>query len=99
DEAQNTTPEQMKMFLTRMGAGSRVVVTVAITQVDLPKARYSGLHEVRTVLAGFEDITFIYLSATDVVRHLLVPRIIKAYESFEAEQGPADDAAAADDTP
>src|SRR5690606_4016040 len=99
DEAQNTTPEQMKMFLTRMGAGSRVVVTGDITQVDLPKARYSGLHEVRTVLSGVEGITFIYLSETDVVRHPLVQRIIKAYESFEAEQGPADDAAAADDTP
>lgn len=84
DEAQNTTPEQMKMFLTRMGFGSKVVVTGDITQVDLPPGRYSGLEEVRRILAGVEGIAFSYLTDRDVVRHELVQRIIKAYERYDA---------------
>jgi len=80
DEAQNTTPEQMKMFLTRLGFGSRAVVTGDITQVDLPVERSSGLSEVRSVLADVLGISFIYLDEGDVVRHPLVQAIIKAYE-------------------
>ncbi|HSW09576.1 MAG TPA: PhoH family protein [Bacillota bacterium] len=83
DEAQNTTPEQMKMLLTRLGLGSRAVVTGDITQVDLPRGRFSGLEEVRTVLAGVKGIEFIYLTERDVVRHELVQKIIKAYEAHE----------------
>lgn len=85
DEAQNSTTEQMKMFLTRMGFGSKVVVTGDITQIDLPKGRYSGLEEVRTVLFGIEGIEFVYLSDQDVVRHELVQKIIKAYEIYNAD--------------
>jgi phosphate starvation-inducible PhoH-like protein len=84
DEAQNTTTEQMKMFLTRMGFGSKVVVTGDVTQVDLPRGRYSGLQEVRTVLSDIEGIEFVYLSDQDVVRHELVQKIIKAYEIYSA---------------
>ncbi|NLC38300.1 MAG: PhoH family protein, partial [Clostridia bacterium] len=83
DEAQNTTPEQMKMFLTRIGFGSRAVVTGDITQVDLPKGNYSGLIEVQKILRGIEGISFQYLTEADVVRHPLVQKIIKAYEIFE----------------
>ncbi len=83
DEAQNTTPEQMKMFLTRMGFGSKVVVTGDLTQVDLPEGRESGLKQVRNVLAGVEGVAFVYLDDRDVVRHALVQRIIQAYERFE----------------
>lgn len=86
DEAQNTTAEQMKMFLTRMGTGSRVVVTGDITQVDLPRSSFSGLQEVRTILADVDGIAIVYLSETDVVRHPLVQRIIKAYDLFETTQ-------------
>jgi len=82
DEAQNTTPEQMKMFLTRMGFGSKMVVTGDITQIDLPEGKFSGLKEVQDVLAGVEGIAFIYLSDRDVVRHELVQRIIQAYERY-----------------
>lgn len=85
DEAQNTTPEQMKMFLTRMGFGSRVVVTGDITQVDLPRGKYSGLLQVRKILDSIPGIAFIELSDQDVVRHHLVQRIIKAYERFDKE--------------
>jgi len=81
DEAQNTTIEQMKMFLTRLGFDSRAVVTGDITQVDLPKNSMSGLVDVQAVLSDVEGITFIYLSGEDVVRHELVQRIIEAYES------------------
>ena len=80
DEAQNTTPEQMKMFLTRMGVGSKVVVTGDITQIDLPEKVRSGLVDALAVLRGVEGIAQIYLTEKDVVRHRLVQQIIKAYE-------------------
>ncbi|MCR4425895.1 MAG: PhoH family protein [Firmicutes bacterium] len=83
DEAQNTTPEQMKMFLTRLGFSSKAVVTGDITQIDLPRRRFSGLEEVQTVLAGIEGIEFVYLTDQDVVRHELVQKIIRAYEKFD----------------
>ena len=73
----------MKMFLTRIGFGSRAVVTGDITQVDLPKGNYSGLIEVQKILRGIEGISFQYLTEADVVRHPLVQKIIKAYEIFE----------------
>lgn len=82
DEAQNTTREQMKMFLTRMGFGSRVVVTGDVTQIDLPKGRRSGLVEVEKILKDVDDIAFCYLKDTDVVRHELVRKIINAYDSY-----------------
>lgn len=84
DEAQNTTPEQMKMFLTRIGTGSKAVITGDITQIDLPGERKSGLVEVQKILKGVEGIEFVYLSGRDVVRHELVQRIINAYEQYEA---------------
>lgn len=83
DEAQNTTPEQMKMFLTRIGFGSKAVITGDITQIDLPGDKKSGLKEVMKVLKGIEGLEFIYLSEKDVVRHELVQRIIKAYAEYE----------------
>ncbi|MEN3186773.1 MAG: PhoH family protein [Atribacterota bacterium] len=83
DEAQNTTPEQMKMFLTRMGFGSKVVVTGDITQVDLPAGKRSGLIVVQEILKDISGIEFVYLSEKDVVRHHLVQEIILAYERFE----------------
>jgi phosphate starvation-inducible protein PhoH and related proteins len=85
DEAQNTTSEQMKMFLTRMGFGSKVVVTGDITQVDLPRGKFSGLIEVMDILKSIEEIAFIHLSDQDVVRHNLVQKIIKAYENHQEE--------------
>ena len=85
DEAQNTTSEQMKMFLTRLGFGSRAVITGDITQVDLPTGRVSGLIEVRGVLKNVPGIRFIHFSEEDVVRHELVQRIVRAYEAY---QGP-----------
>jgi len=84
DEAQNTTPEQMKMFLTRLGFGSRAVVTGDITQADLPPGRTSGLEDAMVVLRGVPGIAFIHLTDRDVVRHELVQKIIKAYEAHEA---------------
>lgn len=84
DEAQNTTEEQMKMFLTRLGFGSKAVVTGDITQIDLPNGRSSGLQKVQFILKGIEGIEFIYLSEKDVVRHPLVQKIVKAYERYEA---------------
>jgi len=84
DEAQNTTSEQMKMFLTRMGFGSKVVVTGDITQVDLPPGKRSGLVVVQEILRDIPGITFVYLTEKDVVRHHLVQKIILAYERFEA---------------
>jgi len=84
DEAQNSTSEQMKMFLTRLGFDSKAVVTGDITQIDLPPERGSGLLEVRDILAGVEGIEFVYLTGEDVVRHELVQRIIEAYETYEA---------------
>ncbi|MEG2009942.1 MAG: PhoH family protein, partial [Oscillospiraceae bacterium] len=80
DEAQNTSREQMKMFLTRIGFGSRVVITGDVTQIDLPNDKISGLKEAVRVLAGIEDIKICKLTATDVVRHRLVQKIIEAYE-------------------
>jgi len=80
DEAQNTGPEQMKMFLTRLGFGSRAVITGDITQVDLPENKVSGLIEIQNILRGIEGIEFVYFSDRDVVRHPLVQDIIKAYE-------------------
>jgi phosphate starvation-inducible protein PhoH and related proteins len=80
DEAQNTTSEQMKMFLTRMGYGSKVVVNGDLTQVDLPPGRTPGLREAEQVLAGVEGIRFIYFNERDVVRHPLVQRIVAAYD-------------------
>jgi len=83
DEAQNTTPEQMKMFLTRFGFGSKAVVTGDITQTDLPRGQVSGLNQVRDVLPGIPGVAFVYFSDQDVVRHELVQRIIQAYEHHE----------------
>ncbi len=87
DEAQNTTPEQMKMFLTRMGFGSKAIVTGDVTQVDLPESSKSGLVEVQRILRGVEGIAFCYLTEKDVVRHELVQRIIKAYELAQGSLG------------
>lgn len=87
DEAQNTTPEQMKMFLTRLGFGSQAVVTGDVTQVDLPRGHYSGLVEVQRILRGIPEISFHYFSASDVVRHPLVQKIIQAYEALDSGQG------------
>ncbi len=84
DEAQNTTTEQMKMFLTRLGYGSKAVVTGDVTQVDLPSGRPSGLLEVQRVLKGVEGISFCAFSEADVVRHPLVQEVVRAYEAFEA---------------
>jgi len=86
DEAQNTSAEQMKMFLTRLGFGSRIVVTGDITQVDLPGGTMSGLRVVRDILEGVEDVHFATLTSTDVIRHKLVSRIVDAYEVYDAEQ-------------
>lgn len=86
DEAQNTTSEQMKMFLTRMGFGSKAVITGDITQVDLPRGKYSGLIEVMSILGRIPDIAFIHLSDQDVVRHNLVQKIIQAYENQGARE-------------
>jgi phosphate starvation-inducible PhoH-like protein len=80
DEAQNTTIEQMKMFLTRIGFGSRAVVTGDVTQVDLPRQQTSGLRHVVDILHGVEGVSFIFFTAEDVVRHPLVQRIVTAYE-------------------
>ena len=83
DEAQNTGPEQMKMFLTRLGYSSKAVITGDITQVDLPENKVSGLIEIQSILKGIEGIEFVYFSDKDVVRHPLVQEIIKAYERAE----------------
>jgi phosphate starvation-inducible PhoH-like protein len=87
DEAQNTTAEQMKMFLTRLGYGSKAVVTGDVTQVDLPSGRPSGLLEARKVLKGVEGIEFCAFTEVDVVRHPLVQEVVRAYESYEAGRG------------
>ena len=87
DEAQNTTPEQMKMFLTRLGFGSKAVITGDVTQIDLPSAGHrgvrSGLVQAREVLKGVEGVAFVQFEEADVIRHTLVARIVKAYERFE----------------
>ena len=85
DEAQNTTPEQMKMFLTRLGFGSKIVVTGDVTQVDLPSGQRSGLRVVRDILDGVEDVHFAELTSTDVVRHRLVGDIVDAYARYDEE--------------
>ncbi len=88
DEAQNTTPEQMKMFLTRLGAGSRAVVTGDATQTDLPMGKQSGLLQALDVLSGIPDIGIVRLTRSDVVRHDLVQTVVKAYEAYErSKQG------------
>ncbi len=83
DEAQNTSPEQMKMFLTRLGFGSKMVVTGDVTQIDLPSGTKSGLKVVQDILGTVEDLEFINLTSEDVVRHKLVSRIVEAYESWD----------------
>jgi len=88
DEAQNTTSEQMKMFLTRLGYGSKAVITGDITQIDLPSGRISGLVEAREILAGIEGIQFSYFTEIDVVRHPLVQDIIRAYDAQNRKKNP-----------
>jgi phosphate starvation-inducible protein PhoH and related proteins len=83
DEAQNTTPEQMKMFLTRLGFNSKAVVTGDITQIDLPSGQHSGLNVVREILTGIDDLAFMYLSSRDVVRHRIVQDIVEAYRRYD----------------
>jgi phosphate starvation-inducible PhoH-like protein len=95
DEAQNTTPEQMKMFLTRLGFGSKIVVTGDVTQVDLPHGTRSGLRVVEDILDEVKDISFNRLTSQDVVRHRLVGHIVAAYDEYEAraeDDDPASDA-------
>jgi phosphate starvation-inducible PhoH-like protein len=87
DEAQNTSPEQMKMFLTRLGFGSKMVITGDITQVDLPGNVQSGLRIVNGILDGVDDIAFMELNSEDVVRHRLVSHIVDAYASWDADRG------------
>ena len=86
DEAQNTTPEQMKMFLTRIGFGSKAVITGDLTQVDLPNGKQSGLRLVQGILKGIKGISFIHLQNEDVVRHEIVQKIVAAYDQYEASQ-------------
>ncbi|MET7637924.1 PhoH family protein [Streptomyces sp. NPDC005438] len=90
DEAQNTNPEQMKMFLTRLGFDSKIVVTGDVTQVDLPGGTKSGLRQVQSILEGVEDVHFSRLTSTDVVRHKLVGRIVDAYEKYDHRNGTTD---------
>lgn len=87
DEAQNTTPEQMKMFLTRLGFGSKMVITGDVTQIDLPKGKKSGLIEAKNILQDIEEIGFVYFAESDVVRHSLVQKIIVAYDRAAENQG------------
>ncbi len=86
DEAQNTTPEQMKMFLTRLGFGSRAIITGDLTQIDLPKGRKSGLEIVQEILKGINGISFVYLQNEDVVRHEIVQKVVAAYDRYEASR-------------
>jgi phosphate starvation-inducible PhoH-like protein len=87
DESQNTTPEQMKMFLTRIGFGSTAVITGDITQTDLPKGAKSGLSQSLDVLENVNGISSIHFSSKDVVRHPLVQRIVEAYDKHDREEG------------
>ena len=87
DEAQNTSPEQMKMFLTRLGFGSKIVVTGDTTQVDLPREQASGLIQVQDILASVDGIAFVHFGHEDVVRHKLVQRIVEAYKRHSEETG------------
>jgi phosphate starvation-inducible protein PhoH and related proteins len=99
DEAQNTSPEQMKMFLTRLGFNSKMVVTGDITQIDLPRDQRSGLIVVRDILGGVEDVSFVHFGGEDVVRHKLVQRIVRAYGEFaerSADHPPAADVGASE---
>lgn len=91
DEAQNTTPEQMKMFLTRMGFGSKVVVTGDVTQIDLPRGKRSGLIEAERVLKPIDEIGFCYMKDIDVVRHELVKKVINAYDNYYRKNPPAEE--------
>jgi len=86
DEAQNTTSEQMKMFLTRIGFSSKAVITGDITQIDLPATKVSGLIESKNILAGIDGIQFVFFTKSDVVRHRLVQDIIRAYEELEEQK-------------
>jgi phosphate starvation-inducible PhoH-like protein len=86
DEAQNATSMQMKMFLTRMGANSRAIITGDITQIDLPSKTTSGLVEIRDILSNIEGVKFVYFDKGDVVRHRLVKNIIEAYERWNGER-------------
>jgi len=88
DEAQNTSPEQMKMFLTRLGFNSRMVITGDVTQVDLPSGTKSGLRVITEILEGVGDITFVELESSDVVRHRLVGDIVDAYARFDVKSLP-----------
>jgi len=88
DEAQNTSPEQMKMFLTRLGFGSRAVITGDVTQVDLPKEVSSGLKVVREILRDIDGVSFVNLDARDVVRHKIVQQIVEAYKKYESQGDP-----------
>jgi len=87
DEAQNTTPEQMKMFLTRLGFGAKMVITGDVTQIDLPRGKKSGLVEANAILSSISEIGFVYFSEQDVVRHSLVQKIIVAYDRAAENQG------------
>ena len=91
DEAQNTSPEQMKMFLTRLGFGSKIVVTGDVTQVDLPTGQTSGLRLVQEILDGVDDVYFSRLTSHDVVRHKLVADIVDAYERYDARRASSGD--------
>jgi len=91
DEAQNTTREQMKMFLTRMGFGSKMVITGDITQIDLPRGKRSGLVEAARILENIPDIDFCYLKDVDVVRHHIVKKIVNAYDRYYKENSEDDD--------
>jgi len=88
DEAQNTSPEQMKMFLTRLGFGSKMVVTGDITQIDLPREQQSGLVVVGDILTGVDGVEFVRFGGEDVVRHKLVQRIVAAYDEHASRQAP-----------
>jgi phosphate starvation-inducible PhoH-like protein len=88
DEAQNTSREQMKMFLTRIGFGSKVVITGDVTQIDLPADKVSGLREVLNILKDIEDIEICRLTGEDIVRHALVQRIVEAYDRYEKSRRP-----------
>jgi phosphate starvation-inducible PhoH-like protein len=85
DEAQNTTPAQIRMFLTRMGWNTKMIITGDMTQVDLPREHQSGLREAIRILKGVEGISFVELNKKDIVRHKLVTRIVNAYEAFDRE--------------
>ena len=92
DEAQNTTTEQMKMFLTRLGFGSTAVITGDVTQIDLPRGQKSGLRQATEVLREVDGISFTFFSARDVVRHALVQKVVRAYDEFDLQQGAEHDA-------